>query len=55
MLAQWETINTEQNDITQRMPVPGGWLVCRLSGFHAPLSPCSWFVSDPDHLWNIEP
>ncbi len=55
MYLQWETIaQISTHDSTQRLMVPGGWLVCRLNGIHIPVSMASWFVSDPEHTWNLE-
>lgn len=47
----WERIDQTENDYTERMAVPGGWLVCRVNGLHLPQSLASWFVADPDHNW----
>src|SRR5882672_6189759 len=52
---EWETVIEGANsDLTQRLNVPGGWLMCRSSGIHLPYSLTSWFVNDPDHTWKIE-
>lgn len=49
----WETIiQISTSDFTERLPVPGGWLVCRISGIHLPQNMCGWFVNDPNHEWN---
>ncbi len=52
MNLSWEVISqTTNSDITQRLAVPGGWLICRLNGSHLPRNMASWFVSDPGHEW----
>lgn len=52
---QWETvIHTTPSDTTERLKVPGGWLVCRINGIHLPQSLASWFVHDPHHQWKFE-
>jgi len=54
MKLEWETVvQTDPHDSTQRLQVTGGWLVCRINGLHLPKSVCSWYISDPDHNWNI--
>lgn len=54
MNLQWETIaQISTSDTTQRLRVPGGWLVCRLNGIYLPNTMTSWFVSDPDHTWDV--
>jgi hypothetical protein len=52
--AQWETIVKTSTDSTQRMKVPGGWLVCRVNGVHLPQGLVGWFVPDPNYLWDVE-
>lgn len=48
----WETIaQISTHDTTQRLAVPGGWLVCRLNGIKLPVNLASWFISDPEHKW----
>jgi hypothetical protein len=50
----WEIVTQlTPDDRTERMKVPGGWLVCRISGIHIPKSYAEWFVTDPDHQWII--
>lgn len=49
----WEEICKTPNDITERLKIPGGWLVCRRSGNHLPHSLVGWSVRDPDYRWNI--
>lgn len=54
MNLEWETIaQISTSDTTQRLKVPGGWLVCRLNGIHIPQSLASWFVSDPQYKWEL--
>lgn len=54
-MLKWETISQiSTSDTTQRLEVPGGWLVCRVNGIHIPQSLASWFVDDPGHLWIID-
>lgn len=49
----WEEIeHLSDHNRTERMKVPGGWLVCRTSGVHLPHSMANWFVEDPDHTWS---
>lgn len=48
----WETICTD--GITERICVPGGWIVRTYQEFEE-MSACSMvFVSDPDHEWMTE-
>jgi hypothetical protein len=49
----WEEIEKTSTDITQRMLVPGGWLVCRINGSRLPQSLGTWFVDDPKHEWDV--
>jgi hypothetical protein len=51
---RWETIERSNNDMTERMKVPGGWIVCRTSGWKFPLSHANWFVPDSEHTWEVE-
>jgi hypothetical protein len=52
----WEVITQETpSDRTERLQVPGGWLVCRVSGIHLPQNMVGWFVSDPTWTWKPEP
>jgi hypothetical protein len=54
MIPKWETIIPEQNyDYTQRLEVPGGWLVCRIDGGMQPASMAMSFISDPEHTWDV--
>lgn len=52
MSLKWENIIKDNLDRTERLQVPEGWLVCRITGDKMPLSIASWFVSDPNHVWN---
>ena len=51
---EWETVTASSTDQTERLKVPGGWLVCRINGLHLPQSLASWFVSDPDYNWTLD-
>lgn len=50
---EWEKVTASSTDQTQRLMVPGGWLVCRINGLHLPQSLASWFVPDPEHQWDL--
>lgn len=52
----WEPI-TEMiaSEITERLVVHGGWLVCRSDAAKKPATLAMCFVDDPNHAWNIEP
>lgn len=50
---EWEKVTASSTDQTERLMVPGGWLVCRINGLHLPQSLASWFVPDPEHQWDL--
>ncbi len=51
---EWETIiQLSPTDMTQRLRVPGGWLICRISGIHLPQNMANWFIADPNHEWSL--
>lgn len=55
MLPEWETIIPLKNyNSTERLQVPGGWLVCRIDGGKSPAGMTMCFVADPNHEWRIE-
>lgn len=52
---QWEMIVPPKDyDTTERLRVPGGWIVCRIDGGRSPQMMTSCFVPDPDHTWEPE-
>lgn len=53
-VATWETISKSATDSTQRMSVPGGWIVCRVNGLHLPQALVGWFVPDQEHTWIVD-
>ena len=55
MKLEWEIVVPLNNyNITERLKVFGGWMVCRMDGGKSPASLTSCFVSDPKHEWKIE-
>lgn len=55
MSLEWEVVVPIKNyDYTERLKVPGGWVVCRIDGGKSPQSMAMCFISDPDHTWELE-
>lgn len=54
-MLKWEPITAMTNsEVTERLKVVGGWLVCRSDAAQSPATMSMCFVSDPDHSWIIE-
>lgn len=50
----WETVEEKGYDSTDRMKVPGGWLVrCTYRGYHGG-GVHVIFLDDPAHEWTLE-
>ncbi len=54
MKLKWETVIQESpNNATERLKVPGGWIICRISGIHMPQSMAMTFVPDSEPEWDL--
>lgn len=54
--AEWETIQSEPYQSTNRLPVIGGWLVAVVEyGEDGGIAQSVVFVPDPKHEWTVQP